>query len=215
MARKKPSTVSISDQLREAIRACGTTRYALARQLGISQSTLSRFVSGERGLTLDVVDKLADVLGLQIVVTVGRAERPRRRGPKPRREKTVDTQTKAEWDKRARYLAQHANEIHFSSRRGIWRLDDVNKLCIFNNNPYEGLPELRDQETAVFRRWLATNGIKVLAYAMYPETGEDAGYTYAMILDAGADREREIVGAFRRIVDESLEKLYGRPRKSE
>jgi transcriptional regulator with XRE-family HTH domain len=49
-----------SSQLRRAVRDCGTSRYVLAKQLGIAESTLSRFLSGKRGLTLGVVDKIAD-----------------------------------------------------------------------------------------------------------------------------------------------------------
>ena len=33
---------------------------------GVSEATLSRFMSGERGLTLTVLDRLADYLGLTL-----------------------------------------------------------------------------------------------------------------------------------------------------
>jgi hypothetical protein len=151
-------------------------------------------------LSLDVVDKLADVLGLQIVVTVGRAKRPTRRGPKPKKEKTVDTRTewlnRAMWDKFARGLAQDAYRIFDSSRRGIWHLEEVDKLCVYNNHPWTR----RDEETATFRRWLTEHGIGELAYATYPETGVTAGTSYAMILDAGGDREDEVAQGLQRIV---------------
>ena len=64
-------TTSLSDQLRQAIRDCGESRYSLSKRTGIDQATLTRFMSGERGLRLDVVDLLADVLGLEL--------RPRRK----------------------------------------------------------------------------------------------------------------------------------------
>jgi hypothetical protein len=76
-------------------------------------------------------------------------------------------------------------------------------LCVYNNNPYAQHPDRRDEETATFRRWLTMNGIKELAYATYPETGEGAGYTYAMIIDAGADRQDEIAEELRRILVEN------------
>ena len=58
--------IPLSEQLRQVIRDCGESRYSLARRTGIDQSTLTRFMSGERGLRLDVVDVLADVLGLEL-----------------------------------------------------------------------------------------------------------------------------------------------------
>lgn len=56
----------LSEQLRHAIRDCGESRYSLAKRTGIDQSTLTRFMSGERGLRLDVVDVLAESLGLEL-----------------------------------------------------------------------------------------------------------------------------------------------------
>ncbi len=55
-----------SDQLRRAIRDCGMTRYAIAVRTGIDQGTLSKFMKGERGLSLAAIDKLMDTLGLEI-----------------------------------------------------------------------------------------------------------------------------------------------------
>jgi hypothetical protein len=59
-------TIPLSEQLRQAIRDCGESRYALSKRTGIDQSTLTRFMSGERGLRLDVVDVLAEELGLEL-----------------------------------------------------------------------------------------------------------------------------------------------------
>jgi transcriptional regulator with XRE-family HTH domain len=205
MARKKPTAESFSEQLRNAVRDCGTSRYALAKQLDISESTLSRFLSGERGLTLDLVDRLADVLGLQIVVTVQRTHRPLRRGPKPKKEEPMTRATGWKWC--AEKFARDAHENHFPSRRGVWYLQGLCKLCVYNNNPYAQHPDRRDEETAAFRAWLRANGIKELAYATYPMTGESAGYTYAMILDAGAERQAEVVSELQRILRESWARM--------
>jgi transcriptional regulator with XRE-family HTH domain len=59
-------TIPLSERLRQAIRDCGESRYALSKRTGIDQSTLTRFMSGERGLRLDVVDVLAEALGLEL-----------------------------------------------------------------------------------------------------------------------------------------------------
>jgi len=81
--------------------------------------------------------------------------------------------------------ARDAHENNFHLRRGIWLLEDVGILCVFNNAPTTG----RDEETAEFRRRMGAAGIEELAYATYPSEGQDdAGYTYAMLLKAGHDR---------------------------
>jgi hypothetical protein len=108
------------------------------------------------------------------------------------------------WAKLARACAKDAHENYFPSRRGIWYFADVDKLCIYNNNPYAGHPQLRDEETAAIREWLAAKGIRELAYATYP----DAGYTYAIIIDASEDMEDEIVEGCEEIVGQSIRRVY-------
>ena len=61
-----PKKSSLSDQVRKAIDASGKSRYRIAKDLDVSEATLSRFMSGERGLTLTVLDRLADYLGLTL-----------------------------------------------------------------------------------------------------------------------------------------------------
>lgn len=141
---------AFSEQLRQAVRDCGTSRYALARQLSISESTLSRFLSGERGLTLDLLDRLANVLGLQIVVTMQRASRPSRRGPKPKGEKKMTAKAKVDWELLAQVSARDACENNFSSRRGIYYYEDADVLCVYNNNPYAENPSLRTSKRRSF-----------------------------------------------------------------
>jgi transcriptional regulator with XRE-family HTH domain len=57
--------VKLSDQIRQAVDASGLTRYRIAKTLGIAESTMSRFMSGQ-GLSMELLDKLADLLGLNI-----------------------------------------------------------------------------------------------------------------------------------------------------
>ncbi|MFI5458034.1 MAG: helix-turn-helix domain-containing protein [Isosphaerales bacterium] len=59
-------TEPFSEELRRATRESGMTRYAISAKTGIAQSTLCKFVQGERGLSLESIDKLMDVLGLEI-----------------------------------------------------------------------------------------------------------------------------------------------------
>lgn len=59
---------TLSQQLRRAILEAPITRYRMAKELGIHASTLSRFVNGERGLPLELIDRLGELLGLRLMV---------------------------------------------------------------------------------------------------------------------------------------------------
>jgi plasmid maintenance system antidote protein VapI len=54
------------EQLKEAIAECGISRYGLSQASGVEQSALSRFMSGERGLSLESAARLASVLNLEL-----------------------------------------------------------------------------------------------------------------------------------------------------
>lgn len=56
-----------SDELRRAIDGSGMSRYAICKAIGLSQATMSRFMSGRGGLSVDVLDRLADCLQLSVV----------------------------------------------------------------------------------------------------------------------------------------------------
>ena len=66
--RIMPTKKSIIDQLQRAIRDCGETEYAIAKGSGVSQSILNRFVSGERGISLESAAKLCDYLVIELSV---------------------------------------------------------------------------------------------------------------------------------------------------
>ncbi|MFI5459773.1 MAG: helix-turn-helix domain-containing protein [Isosphaerales bacterium] len=57
----------MSDEIREAVNASGMSRYAIAKTLGMAESTMSRFMNGKGGLSMDFIDRLAVLLGLHIV----------------------------------------------------------------------------------------------------------------------------------------------------
>jgi transcriptional regulator with XRE-family HTH domain len=197
---------TFSEQLRKIIEECGTSRYALCQQAGISEAVLSRFLAGKQGITLATLDKLATALGLSLSAPIGRAPRRKPRGRKPRRGAKVKM-TDAEWKNFASFTAEDAYENHFPSRRGVWYFEYLDVLVLYNNNPYANFPTLRDEETAEFRRRLAAEGIKELAYATYPVGGESDGYTYAMVIDAGQDREKWVADTMYEILEESGKRM--------
>lgn len=65
---KKRAVKTLSDQMREAVINAPITRYAIWRKTGIHESALSRFVNGESGLSLENVDKLAELLGWELMI---------------------------------------------------------------------------------------------------------------------------------------------------
>ncbi|MGP0064162.1 MAG: helix-turn-helix domain-containing protein [Isosphaeraceae bacterium] len=66
----------IGERLRQSIQEGSLSQAELARGTGLSEGQISRFLSGERGLSLESIDKLLDVLELEIVI------RPRRKARK-------------------------------------------------------------------------------------------------------------------------------------
>lgn len=64
--------MAVSDTLREAIEACGMSRYRIAQETGVNESTLSRFVSSGKGLSMDNCDRLCEFLGLELTAKVKR-----------------------------------------------------------------------------------------------------------------------------------------------
>ena len=65
---EKQKAERITEQIREAIGSSELSRYEIAKQSGVDQATLSRFVSGERSITLETAEKLCPVLGLELLV---------------------------------------------------------------------------------------------------------------------------------------------------
>ena len=58
---------TISQALQEAMASSGESLADLERTTGVSNAVLSRFVRGERTLTLPTADKLARHFGLELV----------------------------------------------------------------------------------------------------------------------------------------------------
>jgi transcriptional regulator with XRE-family HTH domain len=57
----------LSDEIRAAVIASKLSQYAIAKAIGVSRSTMSRFVSGKGGLSLGNIDQLARLLGLHVI----------------------------------------------------------------------------------------------------------------------------------------------------
>ncbi|MDX1963918.1 MAG: helix-turn-helix transcriptional regulator [Pirellulales bacterium] len=64
MSKSHPT---LSDQLRTVIDNSGLSHYRICKLTGITQPSMSRFMNGIGGLSLENLDKLAQIL--QIVIT--------------------------------------------------------------------------------------------------------------------------------------------------
>ncbi len=73
MTRKR----KLTDQLRKAIDAGDKTRYQIAKETGIDEATLSRFIHGKGGLSMEGLDAIGECLRLRIVT-----DKPQKKGGK-------------------------------------------------------------------------------------------------------------------------------------
>ena len=62
------------DRIRKAVSASGKSRNLLSRESGVATSQVSRLIAGKAGIGLANAERLADALGLEIVL------RPKRKG---------------------------------------------------------------------------------------------------------------------------------------
>ena len=62
----KQKTPYLERELRRAIERTGLSQNKLAEVSGVSQTVISRFLRGERTLTLPIASKLVEVLGLEL-----------------------------------------------------------------------------------------------------------------------------------------------------
>jgi hypothetical protein len=65
--RRGRSSPPLTKQLQAALKACNKTVYAIAQESGVSAAIIQRFLSGERGITLETAGKLASYLGLSLL----------------------------------------------------------------------------------------------------------------------------------------------------
>ncbi len=57
---------TLSEQLRSAILSAPVSRYRIAKEAGVSEAVLSRFVNGETGLRMAIADRLAAYFKLEL-----------------------------------------------------------------------------------------------------------------------------------------------------
>jgi transcriptional regulator with XRE-family HTH domain len=63
---------SISQQLKQIIDASGMSRYRICKETGLAESSMSKFMAGERALSLETVDQIGLLLKLELTAQKGR-----------------------------------------------------------------------------------------------------------------------------------------------
>jgi ribosome-binding protein aMBF1 (putative translation factor) len=64
MAGRRPS---ISEELRRQIEQSGMSRYRIAKETRVAESTLSRFMAGRSGLSITAINNLCRLFSLRLV----------------------------------------------------------------------------------------------------------------------------------------------------
>ncbi len=90
MAESESGRVALADALRTAIKDSGLSYNELRRRAGVNQAQVSRFMVGERDLTVQVASRLCLVLGYELVRTGGVLERPLAEPPPSTRGRPAD-----------------------------------------------------------------------------------------------------------------------------
>ena len=80
-----PGMNEIERQLREAIQASGKSLSQLGQVSGVDAGRLSRFMRGERGLNVEAVGRLCEVLGLHLApIADAEEDKPAAEKPAPK-----------------------------------------------------------------------------------------------------------------------------------
>jgi hypothetical protein len=60
------SRAGLDKQLREAIKACGESKYIVGNKTGVDSGVISRFMNRRRGISLATASRLCEYLGLRL-----------------------------------------------------------------------------------------------------------------------------------------------------
>ncbi|HEV2293547.1 MAG TPA: helix-turn-helix transcriptional regulator [Tepidisphaeraceae bacterium] len=67
--------LSLSDQIRRAVRQCGMSQYRICQEIDLHKSVLSRFMAGHCGLSLETLDRLGSLLDLRVLASAKASRR--------------------------------------------------------------------------------------------------------------------------------------------
>jgi transcriptional regulator with XRE-family HTH domain len=73
---KKSVPDGLAEALRRAIEASGLSQNQIGLKAGMEPSRISRFMRGERGLTVEAVERIGEALGLRLTFNEAAAPEP-------------------------------------------------------------------------------------------------------------------------------------------
>lgn len=91
-----------------------------------------------------------------------------------------------QWHAYASWIARFASEALHPIRLDVVVDDELGVVAYYDNNPVRA----RDQAHEVLRALLAVMNVEILASASYPERGDEAEYTTALVLRGVEDVDR-------------------------
>ncbi len=196
----------LSQQLRDLVRQTSTSAYAIAKEAGIEQSAMSRYMNGGR-LTMAKLDQLAAVLGVYVTSQqVSTFPRPLEKGRPRKHVKGNEKMHKNRAQFLANLYAGEAFRNHFSSRRGVWHTEHIDCLLVFNNNPFEVDESVRPREMKRLEKRLKAAGIKTLARGVGGDKATPS-YTATLLLDCSRDRMQEVIDIARQEAETAIAEI--------
>ena len=66
-SKQNQGKLLLSEQLRQAIDGSELSRYRIAKDSGVAQSTISQFMNGKRSLSPKAIDRIGELLDLELV----------------------------------------------------------------------------------------------------------------------------------------------------
>ena len=71
------SVTRVEDAMRKALRTAAISRYEVCKRTGVDQGHMSKFMSGQAGFSFETMERIADCLGVEIVVRPKRGRKGR------------------------------------------------------------------------------------------------------------------------------------------
>lgn len=212
---------SLIEALKLAIKESGISRYHLAKQVGIAESVLSRFINEQQGITLSTADRLATLLGMELVQTISGVNRKLRGAAHmettPHTKKHPKDPYQITASDVVEMTAKQAHEEWFGNHRGLVNgLGDV-PIILFDNHPYsKPFPcAKRAQQHQALIDWCTERGIAVVAKGSYPKSSrehpEEVGYTVTIGFGPGPGGVQKSSQAIMTRWDEIVMQHYARP----
>lgn len=109
--------------------------------------------------------------------------------------------------------AKDAQENFFSSRRGIWDYEREGLFVLYDNNPTRAA-SIRERAIALVHEALAKHKVKALGEAYYPLVGQDAAYTWALVVDALGTSECQLVDLWQDATSQACAEYEAQPASS-